>query len=128
MHNNCIFILLIINIITTVLTILFTDVVFKRILGRRFYDDNENDNENDNEILYTKTHRFNFVVYYHDDEYEPRKNTRNDDDSTQKFRCRTRCRCRSEILTHLLNLICNRCVKKYVPFRRHTMLFNFKFC
>ena len=37
------------------------------------------------------------VVYYNDNEYEPRKNTRNDDVSTQKFRSRTRCR--SEILT-----------------------------
>ena len=43
---------------------------------------------------------FHFVVYYNDNEYEPRKNTRNDDVSTQKFRSRTRCR--SEILTSLI--------------------------
>ena len=48
------------------------------------------------------THPFHFVVYYNDTEYEPRKNTRNDDVSTQKFRSRTHCRCRSEILTFLL--------------------------
>ena len=46
------------------------------------------------------TCRFHFVVYYNDDEEEPRKNTRNDDVSTQKF-C-SRSRCRSEILTSLL--------------------------
>ena len=49
-----------------------------------------------------KTRPFNFGVYYNDNEYEPRKNTRNDDVSTQKFRSRTR-RCRSEILTSLLS-------------------------
>ena len=35
--------------------------------------------------------------------YEPRKNKRNDDVSTQKFRSRTLCR--SEILTSLLNIL-----------------------
>ena len=40
------------------------------------------------------------VIYDNDNEYEPRKNTINDDVSTQKFRSRTRCR--SEILTSLV--------------------------
>ena len=56
-------------------------------------------------FLYTKkwtTHRFHFVVYYNDNEYEPRNNTRNEDVSTQKFYSRTRCRCRSEILSSLI--------------------------
>ena len=45
---------------------------------------------------------FRIVVYYNDDEYEPRKSTRNDDVSTQNFRSRTRCRWCSEIITSLL--------------------------
>ena len=52
-------------------------------------------------FFYTKrwtTRRFHFIVYYSDNEYEPKKNTRNDDISTQKCRCR----CRSEILTSLI--------------------------
>ena len=44
-------------------------------------------------------HHFFFVVYY-DNEYEPKKNTRNDDVNTHKFCSRTRCR--SEILTSLM--------------------------
>ena len=43
------------------------------------------------------------VVYYNDNEYIPRKNTRNDDVSTQNFRSRTRCRCLSEISTSLVS-------------------------
>ena len=80
------------------------------ILGRlRFHSDNEYENDNETSLsfslrfLYTKrwtTRRFHFVVYYNDNEQEPRKNTRNDNVSTQKFRSRTRCR--SEILTSLL--------------------------
>ena len=78
-------------------------------LGRlRFPNDNEY--ENDEEISLSFSLRFCtqrderhilFVVYYNrDNEYETRKNTRNDDIGTQKFRSRTRCR--SEILTLLL--------------------------
>ena len=59
-------------------------------------------------FLYKKrwtTHRFHFVIYYNENKLEHRKNTRNDDVSTQKYRFRTRRRCLSEILTCLLSCI-----------------------
>ena len=49
------------------------------------------------------TPRFHFIIYK-DNEKEPRKNTRNDDVSTQKYCSRTRCR-HSEILTSQLALL-----------------------
>ena len=48
------------------------------------------------------TIRFHFVDYYNNNGKEPRKNTRNDYVSTHKFRSRTRCHCRSEIVTSLI--------------------------
>ena len=68
------------------------------ILGRlRFPDDNESDTRATMKYCCP----FHFVVYYNDNEEESRKNTRNDNVSTQKFRSPTRCH--SEILTSLLS-------------------------
>ena len=79
----------------------------------RFHDDNENDNENDKEISLSFWLRF---CTQRDERLiasissstttitnrNPRKTQVNDDVSTHQFRSRTRCRCRSEILTSLL--------------------------